>query len=216
VFVIERHIATLFRLFVLSMLSVALRAAFVALLSAVIVKSDEAVYVDDALNSGWQNWGWNTTVNWAATDLKVGKSSISAVSGAWAGLSLKSPNVISTYAALKFDIAADPNALRLYFEGSGDGAQSSSILFSSISTSIHPTSFTTVIIDFRALPPNGSPLGPGAWDRINFQATGNGASVTTPLFTYTYFLTTNSLVSPRQYPTSHCKPLTPRLDRETN
>jgi hypothetical protein len=173
------------------MLSAALRVAFVAFVSVVAVKSDENIYVDDALSGDWQNWGWNTTVNWAATDLKVGKSSISAVSGAWAGLSLKSPNVISAYAGLKFDIAADPNALQLSFQGTTDGAQSPNILFSSISTSINSASFTTVTIDFSALPPNGSPLGPGAWDRITFQATGNGASVTTPLFMYTYLLTTN-------------------------
>ncbi|KIM28564.1 glycoside hydrolase family 44 protein [Serendipita vermifera MAFF 305830] len=159
------------------MSSATLRAALVALLAvATVVKSDQDIYVDDALSNGWQNWGWNTVINWAATDLAVGTSSISAVSDAYAAVSLKSPETIGSYAGLKFDIAADPSQLQLYFQSTADDSQSSAIPISAISAAINPTSFTTVIVDFNALPPNGAPLGAGTWDRINFQALGNGAS----------------------------------------
>ncbi|KIM20293.1 hypothetical protein M408DRAFT_30480 [Serendipita vermifera MAFF 305830] len=78
------------------MSSATLRAALVALLAvATVVKSDQDIYVDDALSNGWQNWGWNTVINWAATDLAVGTSSISAVSDAYAAVSLKSPETIA-------------------------------------------------------------------------------------------------------------------------
>ncbi len=159
------------------MLSATLRTTLVALLVATAVKSDQDIYVDDTLSGGWGNWGWGSVINWAATDLKVGTSSISAVSDAWAAVSLKDPDTFSSYAGLKFDIAADPATLQMYFQGTNDGAQSSNIPLSSLSNKINPTSFTTVVIDFSALPPSGSALGPGAWDRINWQALGNGATV---------------------------------------
>ncbi|KIM20289.1 glycoside hydrolase family 44 protein [Serendipita vermifera MAFF 305830] len=154
-----------------------LRTALVALLAvAALVKSDEDIYIDDALSNGWQNWGWSTVINWAATDLAVGTSSISAVSDAWAAVSLKSPTTIAGFAGLKFDIAADPAQLQLYFQSTADNTQSSNVPISAISAAINPTSFTTVIVDFSALPPSGAPLEAGTWDRINFQALGNGAS----------------------------------------
>ena len=160
------------------MLSAILRTTLVALvLAAMAVKSDEDIYIDDALSGSWGNWGWNTVINWAATDLKVGTSSISAVSDAWAAVSLKDPDTFSYYAGIKFDIAADPATLQLFFQGTSDGAQSPNVPLSSISTAINPSSFTTVVIDFSALPPSGAALGPGAWDRITWQASGNGASV---------------------------------------
>ncbi|KAG8824630.1 hypothetical protein FRC17_009065 [Serendipita sp. 399] len=151
-------------------------ATLATLLLVTLVKADEEIYVDGALGNGWQNWGWNTEINWAATDLFAGTSSISAVSTAWAAVSLKDPATFSSYAGLKFDIAANPNTLQLYFEGTSDSAHSATIPLSAVSNAINPNSFTTVVIDFSALPPSGSPLGPGAWDRINWQALGDGAS----------------------------------------
>jgi hypothetical protein len=164
------------------MLSVVLKTAFVALLASTVVQADEDIYIDGALSNGWQNWGWNTVIDWAATDLFVGQSSIKATSDAWSAVSLKDPATFGSYAGLKFDIAADPNSLQLSFTGTTDDAQSPSILLSAISTSITTTAFTTVIIDFNALPPSGAPLGSGAWDRITFQALANGATVSAYYF----------------------------------
>ncbi|PVF98742.1 hypothetical protein CPB86DRAFT_814423 [Serendipita vermifera] len=158
------------------MLLVILKTTFVALLASTVVHADEDIYIDGALGNGWQDWGWNTVIDWAATDLFVGTSSIKATSDAWAAVSLKDPATFGSYAGLKFDIAADPNSLQIYLQGTSDDAQSPSIPLSAISTSISTTAFTTVVIDFNALPPSGAPLGTGAWDRISFQALANGAT----------------------------------------
>lgn len=151
-------------------------AALVALLFSTLVHADEDIYVDGALSGGWQNWGWNTVVDFAATDLKVGDSSILATSQAWSAVSLKDPATFGSYAGLKFDIAATPSQLQLYLESTADSVQSPSIPVSALGTGINPNSFTTVVIDFSALPPSGAPLGAGTWDRITWQALGDGAT----------------------------------------
>ncbi|KAG8923824.1 hypothetical protein FRC00_005814 [Tulasnella sp. 408] len=161
-----------------------LRAALLApILLAWAASADLDVYVDGALSSGWENWSWNTDLNFAATDLYQGLSSISASSTAWAAFSLKFEGLYNTYVGFQFDIAADPSTLQLYFQGTTDNAQSASIPLSAF-PSITSTKFTTVVIDFNALPPSGAPLGSGAWDRLNFQALANGATSITiePLF----------------------------------
>ncbi|CCA75148.1 hypothetical protein PIIN_09132 [Serendipita indica DSM 11827] len=151
-------------------------AALVALFITTLARADEDIYIDGALNGGWQNWGWNTDINWAATDLKVGDSSISATSQAWSAISLKDPTTFGSYAGLKFDIACNPSQLQLYFQSTTDNSQSATIPISALSNAINPNSFTTVVVDFNALPPSGAPLGPGTWDRINWQALGDGAT----------------------------------------
>ncbi|KAG9033104.1 hypothetical protein FS837_002547 [Tulasnella sp. UAMH 9824] len=153
-----------------------LRAALLGpILLAWAASADLDVYVDGGLSSGWENWSWNTDLNFAATDLYEGLSSISASSTAWAAVSLKLEGLFNTYAGFQFDIACDPSTLQLYFQGTTDSAQSASIPLSAF-PSITSTKFTTVVIDFNALPPNGAPLGSGAWDRLNFQALANGAT----------------------------------------
>ncbi|KAG8988584.1 hypothetical protein FRB90_002671 [Tulasnella sp. 427] len=153
-----------------------LRSALLApLLLAWAASADLDVYVDGALSSGWENWSWNTAINFAATDLYKGLSSLSATSDAWAALSLKLEGLFNTYAGLQFDIACDPSTLQLYFQGTTDNSQSANIPLSSIS-GLSTSKFTTVTIDFSALPPSGAPLGSGAWDRFNFQALGSGAT----------------------------------------
>lgn len=91
-----------------------LRAALLApLLLAWLAAADLDVYVDDALSSGWQNWSWGTTINFAATDLKSGISSLSATSDAWSALSLMNPSGYSTYKGFQFDFAGDPSAVQV-------------------------------------------------------------------------------------------------------
>lgn len=142
-----------------------------------LARADKDLYVDGALASGWENWSWSTDINFAATDLFEGTSSLSATSQAWAALSLKLEGTFGSYVGLKFDIAADATQLQLYFQSTTDNSQSATIPLTAFSKTINKTGFTNVVVDFSALPPSGSPLGPGTWDRVNFQALGDGAAV---------------------------------------
>ena len=66
---------------------------------------DDVIYQDGALSSTWQDWSWSSTINYAATDLAEGSSSILVNSSAWAALSLKDNTNLQGYAGLQFDIA---------------------------------------------------------------------------------------------------------------
>jgi len=72
---------------------------------------DLEVYTDSTLAAKWQNWSWNTDINFAATDLFAGTSgsSILVNSTAWGALSLKLEGTFPDYAGLKFDIAVCVN-----------------------------------------------------------------------------------------------------------
>ncbi|KAG8893066.1 hypothetical protein FRC01_013789, partial [Tulasnella sp. 417] len=87
-------------------------ALLAPILLACAASADLDVYVDGALASGWENWSWNTDINFAATDLYEGLSSLSVTSTAWAALSLKLEGLLNTYAGFSFDIAADPSTLQ--------------------------------------------------------------------------------------------------------
>lgn len=71
-----------------------------------LVGADQIIYSDDALSTLWQDWSWGSTIDYQATNIAEGSSSISINSGAWAALSLKSnsPNV-GDFAGLRFDIS---------------------------------------------------------------------------------------------------------------
>lgn len=78
---------------------------FYLILTALYVSGDEAVYTDGSISSTWQDWSWGSTIDYAATDLKVGASSISVNSTAYSALSLFDTSVFSNFAGLKFDVA---------------------------------------------------------------------------------------------------------------
>ncbi|KAL0951928.1 hypothetical protein HGRIS_008582 [Hohenbuehelia grisea] len=154
-----------------------LKGAFLAFVAARLANADLTVYTDGALASGWENWSWNTVLDFAATDLFEGTSSISATSDAWAALSLKlSQGDLSQYAGLRFDIAGAQPDIQLTIESTTDSAKSPTIPLSAISQSVTPTGFTSLVVDFNNLPGTGSQLGPGTWDRFSFQGGANGAS----------------------------------------
>ena len=75
---------------------------------------DDVVYQDGTLSLTWQDWSWSSTIDFAATDLYEGSSSISVTSDAWAALSFRlSQGTFKDYAGLRFDIA-----VRLRMNGS--------------------------------------------------------------------------------------------------
>ncbi|KAJ7237051.1 glycoside hydrolase family 44-domain-containing protein [Mycena haematopus] len=146
-----------------------------ALLAAWVVADDITVYTDSALAAEWEDWSWGSTIDYAATDLFEGTSSISVNSGAYSALSVKyDGGPFPTYQGLRFDIAGDQPDLTITITSSVDGTTSPNILLSALSTSIVPTAFTTLLINFNDLPGTGGVLGNGTWDRINWQAGGNG------------------------------------------
>jgi len=112
-------------------------ALFMAATISGVVGDDLDVYVDASLATGWENWSWSSTINFAATDIVSGSSgsSISVTSDAWAALSLYNPAPFKTYAGLKFDIA-----VRSYFQffsvihfhGLGSGGSTRCYSFDSI------------------------------------------------------------------------------------
>ncbi|KAF8060893.1 glycoside hydrolase family 44-domain-containing protein [Lyophyllum atratum] len=152
-----------------------------ALVSLVIVApafvraDDLPIYTDGALASGWENWSWSTTLDFAATDLFSGTSSISANSSSYAALSVKLEGSFPTYAGLKFDIAGAQPDISIFIQSSTDNSQSPTIPLSAFGKTIAAGGFTSLLIDFGALPGSGTSLGNGTWDRITFQAGGNGA-----------------------------------------
>lgn len=154
-------------------------------LYAALVSADQDVYIDGALSSGWENWSWSSTINFAATDLvSSGSSSMSVVADAWAALSLYDENPLANnFAGLRFDFAGDATQLQWYLQSDTDGTQSSTVSLSAIpgAADATATKFVTLTIDFSALPPSGAPLETGSWTRMNFQALGNGATVNSPV-----------------------------------
>ncbi|PPQ99990.1 hypothetical protein CVT26_009272 [Gymnopilus dilepis] len=141
------------------------------------VKGDLPVYTDGALAAGWENWSWSSDINFAATDEFSGASgsSISVNSSQWAALSVKYEGTFSDYAGLRFDIAGAQPDLTISIQSTTDNDASPNIVLSSISNTIADGTFSSLLINFNNLPGSGAVLGNDTWDRINFQAGGNGA-----------------------------------------
>ncbi|KAF8197757.1 glycoside hydrolase family 44-domain-containing protein [Mycena galopus ATCC 62051] len=140
-----------------------------------VLAQDIPVYTDTALAPEWEDWGWGSVINYDATDLFEGTSSILVNSSAYSALSVKyDGGPFPTYQGLKFDIAGAQPDLTITISSSADGTTSPNILLSDLSTSIIPTAFTTLLINFNDLPGSNSALGNGTWDRLTWQAGGNG------------------------------------------
>lgn len=164
-------------------------------LCAGVSYADQDIYVDDGLSSGWENWSWGTDINFAATDSAEGLSSISLTSTAYSALSLKAETIFgTTYAGLKFDILGDNPDIQFYIQSTTDSAQSVTIPLSAMSTAVNVNTWSTILLDFSALPPSGVPLGSGTWDRLNFQAGGSGATVRCPVFCRYNALTVSAFI----------------------
>uniref|UniRef100_A0A0W0EXF2 Glycoside hydrolase family 44 catalytic domain-containing protein n=1 Tax=Moniliophthora roreri TaxID=221103 RepID=A0A0W0EXF2_MONRR len=153
-----------------------LKLVSLVLAAVQLVKADLTVYQDGALASGWENWSWSSTLDFAATDIFEGLSSVSVTSEAWAALSVKLEGTFSQYAGLRFDIAGAQPDIQIYFTQTATDTNSPNIALSAISKEVKADGFTSLLIDFNALPGTGAPLGNGTWDRISFQGGANGAS----------------------------------------
>ncbi|KDR79962.1 hypothetical protein GALMADRAFT_1171670 [Galerina marginata CBS 339.88] len=138
---------------------------------------DLNIYTDNALAQGWENWSWSSDINFAATDLFSGASgsSIFVNSTQYAALSVKLEGTFPDYAGLRFDIAGPEPDITIFVQSTADGSQSPSIALSAISKTVVSGTFSSLLIDFNNLPGTGSQLGAGTWDRLTFQAGGNGA-----------------------------------------
>jgi hypothetical protein len=148
------------------------------------VSADDAVYTDSALSPTWQDWSWSSTITYNATDLFAGSSgsSILVNSSAYAALSLKDAGTTPTFqgfAGLQFDIAGDNPDVVVYLSSTGDNAQTDSFALKAFTggSDVVATGFTTLLMNFNDLPGTGAVLANDTWDRINFQAGGNGAVV---------------------------------------
>lgn len=86
--------------------SIKLSAFILATIATRVVGDDLNIYIDTNLATGWENWSWSSTIDFAATDIVSGSSgsSILVTSDAWAALSLYNPTSFKTYAGLRFDI----------------------------------------------------------------------------------------------------------------
>jgi hypothetical protein len=85
--------------------------------TAVLSASDLVVY-DDALAAGWDNWSWDSTINFANTAPALGRHSIAvAFTSAWAGLSLHAPTPIDPqfYSAIQFWVYGGAGGTQLTF-----------------------------------------------------------------------------------------------------
>ncbi|KAF8888414.1 glycoside hydrolase family 44-domain-containing protein [Gymnopilus junonius] len=143
------------------------------------VKADLAVYTDGAgtLASGWENWSWGSDINFAATDQAAiaGGSSISVNSTAYSALSVYYEGTLTGFAGLRFDISGSQPDLTISIQATGDGASSPSITLASINSDVVDGTFSSLLINFADLPGSNAQLGNDTWNRINFQAGGNGA-----------------------------------------
>ena len=84
----------------------AILSLLLALVATAVVRADDIlIYQDSALASQWQDWSWGSTINYDATDLAEGSSSISVTSTAYSALSLYNPTPFPNYAGLAFDIS---------------------------------------------------------------------------------------------------------------
>ncbi|RDX55250.1 hypothetical protein OH76DRAFT_1339899 [Lentinus brumalis] len=153
---------------------------YVALLAlGLLAGADETVYApgSGALAPGWENWSWSSTIDFASTAGPGGVEAISVTAGSYAALSLFDETAFENkFAGLRFDISGAQPDLSLSFSSSTDSDSSASFPLTAMSSAVTATGWTTITVDFGNLPGNGGVLPADSWDRINFQAGGNGAT----------------------------------------
>lgn len=127
--------------------------------------AENLVVYDDALATGWEDWSWDTTVDFASSfPVHSGSAAISVQHTApWAGLSLRASAPLATegYGAIQFWIYTDDslgNELAFYVQTSDSGAASSWYNFES-----QPSQWTQITVPLSAVD------NPSQIARINIQ-----------------------------------------------
>lgn len=96
--------------------------------TSTIPSAADLIIYADALAAGWENWSWDSVVDFAATaQVKTGTKAIAVThTAAWAGLSLRAPAIINTanYSAIRFWIYGHGKSLALYTQPSDAGPAS--------------------------------------------------------------------------------------------
>jgi hypothetical protein len=129
--------------------------ALTLLLFGLLAAADVNVYVPgtSALSSGWENWSWSSTLDFASTSGPGGVESISVSTTEWGALSVYAETTFANnYAGLRFDISGAQPDVSLYLSSSTDSDSSPSIPLASMSNVVNTTAWTTVTVDFSNLP----------------------------------------------------------------
>lgn len=128
---------------------------------------DRGVY-DDVLAAGWQDWSWSGTYDFSASaPVHNGAASISAVTGAWGGLSLYTPTPFDGMGALSlwFD---GPATVDLVVASTLDGISAPALPVDGLGA-VAPGTWTELVLDL-------STLGVGRWDRLSLVDTSGSGS----------------------------------------
>ncbi len=110
-----------------------------------VPQADSPVYTD-ALDSAWQDWSWDTSVDFAnPSPVHSGAVSLAVTyTAGWGGLQLGYPGA-------QFDISAY-DTLRFYIHGGASGGQQITLQVGSIEQVIIPTANTWTQVDVSLLP----------------------------------------------------------------
>lgn len=122
-----------------------------------LVAADNTIYASGSGNlaSGWENWSWSSTFDFASTAGPGGVEAISVNTTAYGALSTKAETAFdNNYSGLRFDISGAQPDVSFYLSVSANSDVSPSIPLSAMSTSVSETAFTTITVDFGNLPGN--------------------------------------------------------------
>jgi hypothetical protein len=113
--------------------------------SSFCVHAATSVIYEDALNAGWENWSWSSTLTPDALLKNTGASSLAvASSAAWAGVSFRTaaPILTTGYSKIQFAVygVAGSGPLAVYIQSTDGGANSPVFVFT-------PTANAWKIID---------------------------------------------------------------------
>jgi hypothetical protein len=136
-------------------------SSFILLALGLLAGADQTVYApgSGALGSGWENWSWSSTIDFASTSGPGGVEAISITSGSYAALSLFDETAFANnYAGLRFDISGAQPDVSLYIQSTASNGQTANFPLSAMSNIVNTTAFTTVTVNFGNLPGNGGVL----------------------------------------------------------
>ncbi len=116
--------------------------------------SNRLVIYEDGLSTGWQNWSWNSTINFAnKAPVQAGPRSMAVnYTSGWGGVSLRAPtninNPSATYSAISFWVhgGSATRSLRIYTHPDDSAATSTVYNFTAPANG-----WTQIVVPFSAL-----------------------------------------------------------------